>query len=149
MLEMQRRSEAQFVALKGAEQEVIRLQGMRPQPFVRPARPALILRLLMRLLPPIARFWHLRIVRQSGLFDARWYLETYPDVKAAGADPALHFLRFGAAEERDPGPGFSTRHYMRLYPDVKAAGLNPLVHYMIAGWDEKRSIHPLMPEGQA
>lgn len=148
LLEMQRCSETQFVALKSAEQAVIRMWGRRPRPFVRPARPALAFRVLLRF-PPVARLWQVQVLRRCGLFDAAWYLDTYADVKAAGADPARHFLRFGAVEERDPGPDFSTRHYLRLYPDVKAAGVNPLIHYLTAGWEEKRSIHPLMPEGQA
>ena len=46
-------------------------------------------------------------VRRSPLFDARWYLETYEDVRRADMDPALHFALDGAAGGRDPGPGFS------------------------------------------
>jgi len=145
---MQRRTEGQFIALKAAQQAVARARGRRPQPFVRPARPVAFHRALMRFLPPLARRWQVRVLRDCGLFDAVWYLDTHADVKAAGVDPALHYLRFGAAEGRDPGPGFSTAHYLRLYPDVKAAGVNPLIHYLTAGWEEKRSIHPLMPEGQ-
>lgn len=103
----------------------------------------------MRLLPPLARAWHVRILAESGLLDAGWYFAAYPDVAAAGADAAKHYLLWGAAEGRDPGPRFSTAHYLKLYPDVKASGVNPLVHYLTAGWEEKRSIHALMPEGQA
>ena len=53
-------------------------------------------------------WWRLRraagLLRASSAFDARWYLATYPDVAAAGADPALHYLRRGAAEGRAPLP---------------------------------------------
>jgi hypothetical protein len=145
---MQRRQETLFIALKTQERIAIGLRGRRPQPFVRPARLGLIRRVLMRLLPPLAKRWQLRVLRQSGLFDATWYLAQNPDVQASGADPAKHFLHWGLKDQRDPGPGFSTAHYLRLYPDVKAAGMNPLVHYLISGWAEKRSIHPLMPEMQ-
>lgn len=100
------------------------------------------------MIPPLALRWNGRILRQSGLFDADWYLEKYPDVKAAGVDPARHFLKWGAADQRDPSPRFSTSHYLKLYPDVKNAGVNPVIHYLTAGWEEKRSIHPLMPEQQ-
>lgn len=148
LLAMQRRQESLFIAKKSQERVAIALQGQRPRPFVRPARPSLLMRALIRLLPPLARRWNLRILRQSGLFDADWYLAKYPDVMAAGVDPALHFLKWGLRDLRDPGPGFSTAHYLRLYPDVQAAGLNPLVHYLTAGWEERRSIHPLMPERQ-
>jgi O-antigen biosynthesis protein len=53
-------------------------------------------------------WWRLRRaarrLRASVAFDARWYLATYPDVAAAGVDPALHYLRQGAAEGRAPLP---------------------------------------------
>jgi hypothetical protein len=35
------------------------------------------------------------VVLNSGFFDARWYLETYPDVAASGLSPATHFARYG------------------------------------------------------
>ena len=148
LVQMQRSTETLFIALKSQERIATGLRGARPRPFVRPVRPGPVMRVLMRLLPGLARRWQVRVVRHCGLLDAEWYLATHADVRAAGADPARHYLRFGAAEGRDPGPGFSTVHYLRLYPDVKAAGINPLVHYLTTGWDEKRSIHPLMPEGQ-
>ena len=143
---MQRRAEALFISLKIREQDLLQLQGQRPQPFVRPVRAGRLHRALMRAFPRLARRWQLRVLRDSGLFEAGWYLAQYPDVQAAGADPALHYLLHGAADERDPGPRFSTRHYLRLYADVKAAGVNPVIHYLTAGWDENRSIHPQMPE---
>jgi chromosome segregation ATPase len=77
-------------------------------------------------------------VRASGLFDADWYLATYPDVAAAGIDPLAHYLEHGASEGRDPGPGFSSRAYLARYPDVAEAGLNPLVHYLEFGRIEGR-----------
>jgi hypothetical protein len=72
------------------------------------------------------------------LFDAAWYLVTYPDVAAAGVNPLEHYLRHGAAEGRDPGPLFSTRWYLEAYPDVAAAGVNPLEHYLRRGAAEGR-----------
>jgi chromosome segregation ATPase len=77
-------------------------------------------------------------VRTSGLFDADWYLATYPDVAAAGIDPLAHYLEHGASEGRDPGPGFSSRAYLARYPDVAEAGLNPLMHYLEFGRIEGR-----------
>lgn len=47
-------------------------------------------------------------------FDANWYLRCNADVAAAGADPLWHFVRFGAAEGRDPLPDFSLSAYARL-----------------------------------
>jgi hypothetical protein len=42
------------------------------------------------------------MLKRSGLFDARWYLENYPDVAENGGDPALHYLLYGAEEGREP-----------------------------------------------
>jgi len=33
-------------------------------------------------------------------FDASWYLEAYPDVRAAGVDPWQHYVKYGRAEGR-------------------------------------------------
>ena len=80
----------------------------------------------------------------SEFFDRQWYLTTYPDVAAAGCDPLLHYLRYGAAEGRDPGPQFSTRAYLDRYPSVSEAGLNPLVHYLRYGLKAGLDISPLI-----
>ncbi|MBC7157269.1 MAG: glycosyltransferase family 2 protein [Rhodobacteraceae bacterium] len=44
-------------------------------------------------------------LRKSPLFDAEWYLKTYPDVAMLGMDPAEHYLKYGKMMGRDPGPG--------------------------------------------
>lgn len=81
-----------------------------------------------------------RLLRLSGFFDEAWYLEKYPDVQKAGFDPVEHYLRFGAAENRDPSPLFSTRGYCSDYPDVAEAKMNPLLHYIKHGIEESRII---------
>ena len=60
---------------------------------------------------PVAE--EIAIIRGARLFDEPWYLERYPDVAAAGADPIEHYLTVGAAEGRDPGPLFQTAYYAR------------------------------------
>ena len=45
-----------------------------------------------------------REIALSMLFDARWYLDTNPDVASAEIDAAEHYLRIGSAEGRDAGP---------------------------------------------
>jgi Methyltransferase domain len=80
------------------------------------------------------------LLSTSQLFDSRWYLKTYPDVAAAGIDPAMHYLSVGAAEGRDPGPRFSTQAYLRRYSDVAVTGENPLLHYLRSGTNEGRDI---------
>ncbi|GHE80609.1 hypothetical protein GCM10019059_43500 [Camelimonas fluminis] len=81
-----------------------------------------------------------RLVSASDLFDAHWYLRTYPDVAAAKLNPANHYISHGANEGRDPGPFFSTRDYLAANPDVRNAGINPLVHYVTFGLQEGRNL---------
>ncbi|WP_417525612.1 hypothetical protein [Marinovum sp.] len=145
--DLQARVESLYAQKVSLEQEVAVLRAMPPVVLQRPPRPGLVMRGLMRLWPRLRRRFHLRVIRESGLFDARWYHEAYPDVAAAGGDAALHFLTHGGPDRRDPGPHFDTGHYLRLYPDIAAMEINPLVHYVMAGRSEERSIRPGMPHG--
>src|SRR5687768_17555406 len=80
------------------------------------------------------------LIRESSLFDARWYLRQYADVLALGLDPAEHYLRFGAPALRNPSPRFDTGHYLRSHRDVAESGQNPLVHYLRFGAGEGRVV---------
>jgi hypothetical protein len=77
------------------------------------------------------------------LFDAAYYLRTYPDVAAARVDPYEHYITFGVAEGRDPQALFDTSYYLERYPDAAAGGMNPLRHYAALGAAEGRDPHPL------
>lgn len=79
------------------------------------------------------------LLKKSKLFDAEWYLQRYPDVAGAGADPVLHYLVHGAANGRDPGPHFSTAFYRETYPNVTR---NPLVDYLDGGAAAGRNPSP-------
>jgi hypothetical protein len=81
----------------------------------------------------------LEIIRNSLFFNSSHYLETNPDIRAAGMDAAFHYLFHGGREGRDPGPFFSTRAYLARYPDVAEAGLNALLHYETRGRRENRT----------
>ena len=81
-------------------------------------------------------------LRRSGLFDADWYLRTYPRAAAWGSDPLRHWIEVGAHLGADPNPLFDTDWYLRTYPDVGAAGLNPLLHYLDHGAAEGRDPGP-------
>lgn len=70
----------------------------------------------------------LAVLRSSKLMDGTWYLMRYPEVASTGLSPALHYLRTGAAEQKNPGPSFSTRKYLAQNPDLPK-GENPLVHF--------------------
>ena len=100
------------------------------------------------LFKPISKLWQqislkhdLSIIKKSPLFDKEWYLVTYPDVLMDGADPAKHYMFFGAFEGRDPSKGFNSARYLRSYPDVKLSGINPLVHYLKFGKNEGRKLY--------
>lgn len=77
--------------------------------------------------------FELDVVRRSKYFDAGWYLATYPDVAQSGMDAAVHFVKFGAMEGRDPGPLFSTKTYLLENPDAVEKKMNPLMHSVIHG----------------
>src|SRR5215475_14469869 len=79
------------------------------------------------------------VIGASGLFDAAWYLESYPDVAARGVDPLRHYVRHGAREGRDPNRLFSSNWYLGTYADVAEAGLNPLAHFITRGAAEGRN----------
>ena len=80
------------------------------------------------------------LIADSQLFDGAWYLSQFPDIAAAGYDPALHYALFGATEHRAPGPDFDAQAYLERYADVAQAGMNPLVHYLEHGATEGRVI---------
>lgn len=83
-----------------------------------------------------------QLIAQSGIFDPEFYLASYPKVAKAGADPVLHYLRYGAGEGLDPSPLFDTRYYLDNNRDVARAGRNPLAHFCEHGWKEFRSPSP-------
>ncbi|MEA2464193.1 MAG: hypothetical protein QOJ98_1940, partial [Acidobacteriota bacterium] len=85
---------------------------------------------------------HYALAAGSGLFDATWYRQRYPDVGRSNLDPLLHYLKRGAWEGRDPHPLFDSSYYLQSNPDVDAAGLNPLVHFLAIGGLEGRAPHP-------
>lgn len=68
-----------------------------------------------------------KLASGDGGVDRAWYLQKYPEVKAAGVDPVEHYLRYGRDERRDPRPDFSTSGYLEAN---KAIAGNPLVHYL-------------------
>jgi len=81
------------------------------------------------------------IIEQSGMFDATWYKNTYPDVAQSSLNPIEHYLRHGAREGRNPSPRFNTQNYLHRYPDVanETPPINPLLHYVLHGKKEGRS----------
>ncbi|MCA8901944.1 MAG: glycosyltransferase family 4 protein [Hyphomonas sp.] len=78
-------------------------------------------------------------------FDAEYYVRRYQDIARSSMDPALHFLRHGGFELRNPGADFDTKYYVNQNPDVKDAKVNPFLHYLKSGRAEGRQPTPLSP----
>jgi hypothetical protein len=82
-------------------------------------------------------------------FSCSWYLYAHPDVKGAGLNPLVHFLRFGKAEgrayrasmfrvvlDRDRervAPHFDRAFYLSRRGD-KLAHADPLDDFLLVGW---------------
>lgn len=81
-------------------------------------------------------------LRQSGLFDAAWYLARHGDVAKGRLSPFDHYCRIGAALGRDPGPMFRVSDYLAANPDVAAAGVPAILHALDGGLDEGRPLRP-------
>ena len=88
----------------------------------------------------------LKLVRNSGYFDAAWYRQRYAAILGR-KDPARHYLEAGARGDCDPGPEFSSAGYLAANPDVAAQGLNPLLHYERYGKVEGRAGHAVQAVG--
>ncbi len=80
-----------------------------------------------------------KTIKNSGLFDSKYYLFTYPDVRTQDIDPIKHYILHGAKEGRNPSAHFDTKYYLTTYKDIDADKINPLFHYIVFGWKENRN----------
>ncbi|MEC4023477.1 CDP-glycerol glycerophosphotransferase family protein [Pseudomonas fulva] len=64
----------------------------------------------------------------SGLFDADFYNEAYPDVKASGMQAVNHYVLYGAQEGRLPRKDFDPQSYAKNYPE--SLGKNAFVDFI-------------------
>ena len=87
-----------------------------------------------------------RRLLRSGLFDANFYRQQYPEAMAASETSELaaatHYIEVGFCRGFRPNPLFDTHWYLERYEDVRRAGVNPLLHYMLHGWREGRDPGP-------
>jgi len=74
---------------------------------------------------------NIRIIKKSGLFDTRYYLENNKDVLESDADPLMHFVAFGFKEGRNPCPGFDTVAYAIQHGIPSYSNVNPFVQYIL------------------
>jgi serralysin len=88
-------------------------------------------------------------VPKQARFNARFYLNKYPDVKEAGVDPLEHYNDHGQYEGRMPNKYFDPKRYMAIYPDLAQNGISferggktPWMHYTEEGIKEHRRLRP-------
>lgn len=81
--------------------------------------------------------WY-KVIKENDLFDVKYYLFTYPDIRKKGVDPIKHYIKFGVDEGRNPSADFDTKFYLDSNPDVVESGINPLAHYILYGKEEGR-----------
>lgn len=98
----------------------------------------------LRCRPP-CNYQDFKLLKESALFDERYYLDRNPDVASAGDNPVSHYLNFGASEGRDPSLGFCELAYKRLHPDVLKSRMPGLIHFERFGRIERRTA-PSVPQ---
>ncbi|WP_241503155.1 CgeB family protein [Komagataeibacter melaceti] len=72
----------------------------------------------------------LRIIEESGQFDADFYLATHRDVAGSEIDPLVHYVRYGYREGRQPNRNFRPALYLGQHPEAGAKNRNPFVHFL-------------------
>jgi hypothetical protein len=82
-----------------------------------------------------------RCIASSGLFDARWYLEHYPEAAASDLDPLDHYLAIGWKNGLSPGPRFDAARYLEQSRDAALADCEPLLHFIRHGVYEGRKAY--------
>ena len=88
-----------------------------------------------------------RIIRESGLWDRKYYLETYFKTVRLKQYAIIDYLFFGVERKRNPNPLFDTGYYLEKNPDVARSDINPLVHFIKFGANEGRNPNPLFDTG--
>jgi GR25 family glycosyltransferase involved in LPS biosynthesis len=79
-----------------------------------------------------------KVIKKSKLFDDKYYLKNYPDVRRADVDPLKHYVTYGWKEGRNPSEKFDTNFYLATYSDIALSKMNPLLHYIKYGQAEGR-----------
>jgi hypothetical protein len=85
----------------------------------------------------------IKLISDSGIFDAEWYAEKYPDVGLVGLEPLEHFLRIGIYIKRNPCPLFDCSYYLSQFDGFTTRPELPLLDYLQEGWRQHRNPHPL------
>ena len=69
------------------------------------------------------------LIKNSGLFDVNYYINTYKDIKNSGVDPIYHYIDFGWKERRNPSKEFNTEKYVDSI-GIQNIKNDPITHYL-------------------
>lgn len=56
-------------------------------------------------------------LKASNVFDAKWYIDEYPDVAASGLEPTLHYVKYGMRVGRPPCSGCKKEKTFPVIPN--------------------------------
>ena len=73
---------------------------------------------------------------ELGLFDAKWYLKKYPELKVFGGSAVDHYWKWGWKERRQPSAVFPAQLYVMKNPRLTQWPRNPLADFLASGRDE-------------
>lgn len=79
-----------------------------------------------------------KVLKESELFDAPYYLSKAAKYLPISMDPILHYIILGDTLLLDPSINFSTHYYNIRYKDIVRSRMSPLVHYVMVGRSEGR-----------
>ncbi len=97
-------------------------------------------------LRPLSAIRHARARRAllaSGLFDATWYRQRYPEVAEQALSAADHWLGHGRQLGYWPHPLFDSSWYLSQVPPESVPVLDPIQHYLKQGAAAGLNPHPL------
>jgi len=77
------------------------------------------------------------------LFDANWYFDLNPELRANGQNPLLHYLQTGWKADKWPCPLFDGAFYLANDPQAAYLDQDPLSRYLLFGGAGLYDPHPL------
>lgn len=82
-----------------------------------------------------------RAIKQSRLFDARWYRNQYPEIQKQKTTPLADYITHW--ESKSPSPLFDTPFYLTQCKEMSFSTRSPLLHYLEEGWLQGLNPTPL------
>lgn len=79
-----------------------------------------------------------KTIKKSGLFDEKYYLEIYEDVRKSDINPLKHYIKNGWKEGRNPSANFDTNKYLEKYPELRDKNICPLIDKIINDRNTKK-----------